>query len=518
VRDVVEWSIRPDVTQGRAACPGAPADTRPISERFASSLGQGRLGCWKRTALCLPALLAGVTAASLAVSVWLRNEAQLVNDYIDEAERCTRLSELPRARVCFERLMQAGYQTPKAQYRLALVLDGLGEPGQARALMVRLAPLGAPDKPGYGPAHLWQAHELLHRADRFPRDLRDAEAHLLHALQDTPGCADAHALLGQLYASTGRPREAEAHLDKVVGERPELLLLLAAACAAQRKEAQARVRAGEALKVFRARVSVRPDDHESRLRWAAAALFIEDYPRAEAILREGLDRGEAPEFRRALAGVYLAWHDAPPAALVPDAGGQLGLLELGLRQDPTNQALLDRLERHLRGAGTESESARAALVSLLADGRATASAHFLLGLDAWRHGRGDEARFHWEAAHGQAPEVVAYTNNLAWALASAPAPDLNRALDLINAALRRSPSMQALRGTRGRVLVRMKRWHEALADLEAALPVERGTPELHLDLAVAYDALGLPEPAAEHRRHASRLPKGAEIARDNPPG
>jgi tetratricopeptide (TPR) repeat protein len=518
MKDAVEPSIRLDLRPGQAVYPGPPAHAVPLSEPSVSSLGRGSPGRWKRWALCLPAVLAGVAAASLGVSVLLRNEVQLVNDYIDEAERCSEAGNSSRARVCFERLMETDYRTPKTQYRLALVLDRLGERGRARALMERVAPLGASDKPGYAPAHLWQGHELLHRSQRSPREQRDAEAHLLHALEGPSRWADVHVLLGQLYALTGRAREAESHLDKVVGERPELLLTLAAACAAQGKENQARARAREALNVFGTRVGVQPDDREARLHWAAAALFLEDFPRAEAILREGLDREDAAEFRRALARVYLAWHDSSGAALAPDAGGRLGLLELGLRQDPTNRALFDRLERHLAGAGAQAESARAALVSLLADGRATASAHFLLGLDAWRHGRGDEARFHWETAHEQAPEVVAFANNLAWALASAPDPDLNRALDLIDAALRRSPAMPALRGTRGRVLVRMKRWREGLADLEAALAAEGDTPELRHDLAVAYDALGLPEPAAEHRRRASRPPKDAEVAQGDPPG
>jgi hypothetical protein len=50
----------------------------------------------------------------------------------------------------------------------------------------------------------------------------------------------------------------------------------------------------------------------------------------------------------------------------------------------------------------------------------------------------------------------------------------------------------------------MKRWKEALADLEADLPFEANNPDVHRDLAAAYTALGLPDQAAEHQRRAEQ--------------
>ena len=50
----------------------------------------------------------------------------------------------------------------------------------------------------------------------------------------------------------------------------------------------------------------------------------------------------------------------------------------------------------------------------------------------------------------------------------------------------------------------MKRWKEALADLEADLPYEADNVDLQRDLAAVYTALGLPDQAAVHQRRAEQ--------------
>ena len=94
-------------------------------------------------------------------------------------------------------------------------------------------------------------------------------------------------------------------------------------------------------------------------------------------------------------------------------------------------------------------------------------------------------------------------NNLAWALATGPNPDLPRALKLVDLALATNPAEPSLLGTRGRVLARLGRWQEALSSLEAALPAQPKSQSLHADLAAAYAALGSSELAEQHRRLAA---------------
>ena len=103
-----------------------------------------------------------------------------------------------------------------------------------------------------------------------------------------------------------------------------------------------------------------------------------------------------------------------------------------------------------------------------------------------------------------APQTPAIANNLAWVLATSEPPDTARALDLSNLAVERSPNDPSFRDTRGRILMKLGRWKDALSDLEAALPGNSDNADLHKALAEVYDRLELPAMAAEHRRLAEK--------------
>ena len=70
--------------------------------------------------------------------------------------------------------------------------------------------------------------------------------------------------------------------------------------------------------------------------------------------------------------------------------------------------------------------------------------------------------------------------------------------------------MAAYRDTRGLILVKMKRWKDALPDLEFALRADLGRPELHRALARVYDNLQMPEVATEHKRLAEGKPRAQD--------
>jgi predicted Zn-dependent protease len=154
-------------------------------------------------------------------------------------------------------------------------------------------------------------------------------------------------------------------------------------------------------------------------------------------------------------------------------------------------------------AGAEGDEARSTLRSLLAVGNNPAMIHFVLGADAWEREHIDEARMHWEQAHQLNPRLPEVANNLAWlyAMRTNP-PDLPRALRMINLVLEGFPTQARFKGTRGHILAKMERWKEALPDLEASLTVYPDDPNLHQVLATAYERLGDPEMAKEHRRRA----------------
>jgi tetratricopeptide (TPR) repeat protein len=469
---------------------------------FWQRLGRwGRTRDWRTLLLGLPALLVAIGVVIVAWLAASTPDSEVQARYIAEGRAAQERKNYTRALTCYERAAaQTGQDHPEVLYGLALAAEQVGHTDRAVGLMTELAP---PDRKGYAPAHFWWACVLLRAAQQTVQVREAAEVHLVRALDgELPDPDSAHGLLGQLYLARGRLDEAELHLTKAIRSRPQLRLWLARLFAARKDLPRARQEAERTLRLYRGRAKADLDDHVARLTWADAAAFLEDYPGAVTILEEGLAATRTAIYRSALARVYLAWYDSRQREGKSSPGEHLELLSKGLSYEPTDRDLLNRLMRCLEAPGEGADSARALLRQLLAEGKATSYVHFALSVDAMHRGKSDEARLHLELAHKADPALPLVANNLAWSLAEEKKADLPRALDLVNLALKQEPANPTFRDTRGRIYLKMGRCKDALADLEAALSRSPNNPSVHLALAEAYDRLGNPLLAAEHRRLA----------------
>lgn len=486
--------------------PPRPAPTPdwhpPMSpfEHFLAATGLDSKHLW----LGAPALVVAAAALILLVAGRATPAHELASRHLEAGDRAQRVQDYRTARACYRRAIALGHQSPEASYNLATCLGASGEFAAAVALMAALAPT---DAPGFAPAHLWLAKQLLRQPDRAPAAKKEVEQHLLQALRTQPDLTEARILLGQRYYAEGRLDEAEEHLRPATASKPELRLALASLYTARGDRDRARQEATKARDYFRARAKAAPRDRVPLLAWAQASLVLEDYPNAVAALKKGLEFPDNAAVRRSLGGAYASWARALAAKPGSDPGARLRLLEEGLRYAPGDPALLQPLIAMANLQGAEADRARAVLRQILVEGRPSAVVHMLLGLDAWKRGRGDEARVHMEQAYRLAPDAASIANDLAWMLANAPEPDLERALKLADAAVERAPDNPHARDTRGRILLKQKRWKEALADLERALRALPDDPALHQALATAYDGLGMAEIAAMHRSKAESKPK-----------
>jgi tetratricopeptide (TPR) repeat protein len=468
--------------------------------------------------LGLPALACGLALAGLAAAAAVTPTQEVEARYLVQAEKALKAKDPATALTCYDRLAYRSAERPDLLFGMARAAEAAGQADRARALIAELAPRG---RPGYGPAHLWLACQMLRGPEPSPDDRKVAEEHLLHALDARVEDAIlAHSLLCELYLTDGDFKQAEVHLLKAVKVRP-LLRLRAAQMYAQRGDKQrARVECELVIAHFRERCQADPSDHFARLAWADATTLLasltevwERFREAIRILDEGLAVSHDSMYRTFAARVYVTWYDALGRAGEPAAAAErLAVLEEGLARDPGNPDLLDRMLALTDAPGGDGERATAALHRLLASGKAPAAAHFALGVVALRRGQTDKARLHWEQANKLSPDMPAVANNLAMMLATAKEPDLPRALGLIELALERAPKEPNFRHTRGTVLLKMGRHKEALPDLEAALPRYPNSAPLHVQLAEVYEHLGDPDQAAEHRQQAA-----ANAARPAPP-
>jgi predicted Zn-dependent protease len=404
---------------------------------------------------------------------------------------------------CYEHLAPTARGKGDVLFGLAQAADATGDRRRA-ALLVRS--LASGDQRGYGPAHFVVAQQYLANPNMSEDDLVLAERHLRLALQGELEDADlAHALLGQVCLTRVHLDDAELHLSRAAKSRPQMRLWLARVYAARKDGDRARREAEAVVRIFRTRAQSDASDHQARLIWADALAFLEDFPGAVTVLEEGAAASK-DIYPPVLARVYLAWYDAKARVPGRKPAENVALLEKGLRYDPVNKDLLNRLLDLLRQDGGSADETRQLLKKLAATGKGSAALHFVLGSDAWHRHQLDEARLHLDLAYQLEPGLGVVGNNLAWLMLQEPNPDLPRALEIINHVLKRYPDEANFRDTRGQILVRMGRWKEALPDLEAALARLPDRPAIHGALADVYLNLGDPEIAAEHRRLSRPTP------------
>jgi tetratricopeptide (TPR) repeat protein len=482
-----------------------------FSRLFQGVWSWGRRRRWGYLAQGLPALAALVSVTFIG-GIWLSLPAHEIEArYQDRASAAAKAKDFSSALVCYERLAALGKDRPDNLCQLAIALANQGEPERAFEIMDQLAPL---DHAGHGPAHLWLA--VYYYGDLGdPKNRKRAETHLKSALQvGLPGTdADAaHGLLGELYANAGQFEAAEPHLERAVKSRPHVRLRYAQVLAAQKKKARAADEAKLAANYFKTRAQADITDQIARIGWAEAAAFLEDFPQALAILAEGNNLTGDAAYRTAMASLLSAWHFHVLRTQPDEVATQWNLLEKGLQLDPTNGRLLNRLVQLMSGDKDAAAKAREVMHKVLVKGEATATTHFLLGMDAWTQGQVEQARIHWERANELSPTLPMVANNLAWLLANAKNPDLPRALELSQRAVAKLPQDPSYHDTRARVYMKMERWRDALADLEWILVRQPNFPGLHVALAEVYDQLRMPGPAAEHRRAAQEQQKSKKKA------
>lgn len=460
---------------------------------------------WKsrHLAASLPALLVVLLVGGLALARSLSSNAELLQHYIQAADAAVRTRDYAAARTYFQKALLLGDRRPEVRYSLALCQEQLGQHTAAQAL---LAPLTEDGPGGYAPALLHNGRRLLAEVKPSPAALQKATLQLEQAVARQPELIEAQLLLGNLYWSAGRLSEAEATLLRLAKEKPSVQLMLVNLCIARGDVAGATSHALLARDFFLPQVQTGQADDAAVLGCSQAYLTLEDYPAAVKTLSEAIARRDSPALRTSLAGAFAAWADSEKKARPAELEVRLRLLEAGLRHAPNDARLLKSLFELSKLPGAEAAKARATLEKMLVQGPPSAVLHLLLGLDDWQQGKQETGRLHLEQAYRLAPDVGLVINNLAAMVAEGPRPDLTRALALADVAVQRWPEEVHYRDTRGQILVKLKRYQDALADLEAA---QQGMPDnagLHAALAKTYEGLGMTSLAEGHRRQAERKP------------
>ena len=236
-----------------------------------------------------------------------------------------------------------------------------------------------------------------------------------------------------------------------------------------------------------------------RISLSECLVLMDRWPDAADKLRIRGVAPQSPELRAALANVYLDW-----SAATPDVAGRVDLLLNAWEMTPGEPTIIVRMLDLTRLPGELATTVLTKLEDVSQERRNAPLAALVLGSVAASRGNYPEARQLFESAYQSLPEEPILLNNLAWSLIRGEDRDASRALVLINRAMNNVPSTPELRETRCRVLFELRRWNEAIRDLEIVLPMFPDRPELHALLAQAYDAVGKKELALQHRQLATQ--------------
>lgn len=457
---------------------------------------------WRELWLGLPAGAAALAAGVLVVLYGV-NKASRGNQaqhYQALAINALSATNYDVARVaCLRGMALGGTERVRSEwlYYLSKAVGGKGGAKESADLLNAAAPL---DHLGSPIAQLAVARELLSATNLATETIALAERHLQIALLSDPQSSEANEMLGRLYINVGDWDKADRYLKQGLPAKSELALLLAVAAQGRGDSYNANNWANLAVETFTRNLKrdaprENPDD---RIGWAQALMVLKDFPAALSVLEAGLKQSGNPVYRRPMADLCAA----SAGERAPDLRERLRLIDRGLECMPQHPGLLKLLIDTSHLAGPEGKAARSTLTHLLAQGEAPALLHLLLGNDAWQQGQLAEARIQMDLAFKAAPQMPYVANNMAMLLALNTPPDLPRALALIQSVLTNAPGNPEFRDTRGKILIKLGRYKEAITDLEFALPLLKPAASTHRALAQAYQPLGLSRLAQEHLRLA----------------
>ncbi len=457
--------------------------------------------------------------AMMAVGI---TETTKTNDHQDRYLKALDLAyaneDFTAASVYFIKLREIGYNRyPNARFIGAVLDSRAGRKEAARQVLSQIAPS---DRIGFRPAHLWQARELL--AQKLSEaELIEARHHLQAALGEEKDEVWIRTSLAQVCMQQNDYQTALDQLTRIVEEQPELYILISEI---HEKLGNASGRA-EALRLasdyFLKRLNQDPSNTGTRTTLAMIYYKQGDLDSGLRTVAQGLQLQDAdPILRENMSKLLIARFDEVTRQQAPDSGGvvmQLSLLQQAIEMDSDNPLVLMRLKSLMEDPDEEArKGATDILNQMLAAGQSTGTVHFILGTHAVAQGDTESARFHFQQSYEDLrslddnPEVPSLLNNLAWMMLQ-QGDNLEQALGLINQSLGllkdNDPRRPFIRETRGRILMAMQKWPEAVTDLEFALTSldPDGQLATHKALAKAYQQLGKPEIAAEHEKFANQL-------------
>ncbi|MEM7457586.1 MAG: hypothetical protein AAF456_24870, partial [Planctomycetota bacterium] len=430
-------------------------------------------------------------------------QGESVVDSLDpDDERRDVLTELQKAeQIYLEKLIALNPDNQDYRFRLAIVSLQRGDATRCRSLMESIAPV---DEPGNPEAHLWRAQDLLNTPAsnqvQLQRNFQDALKHVDHCLVRDSGNVEARWIKARLLTAQRRLRDAYVEFDILFETYPRFYRQMIDINDQLGREADNAKIIEDAQRKFEAAVAESKadgDDNTYSQIWRdliSCLHYREDYEgAAEQLIREEEAQGrlastaESREeetrhssrhvfIKQLLTQTYTIWADSLGTAGEIDLETERQQLELLKKALGYNMHYADALKLVARitvGDSELAEDARQIYDPEKDQGQAPAVVLNEMGSRALQNEEYNKAIKYFEWAKDKSPNNPMILNNLAWTYLVCENQKPDRALGLVNDAIRALQRMQDVEqrrtlashffDTRGRALLQMGRKIEASA-------------------------------------------------------
>ncbi|MDB4371240.1 hypothetical protein N9Z44_03980 [Mariniblastus sp.] len=429
------------------------------------------------------------------VQIFAYGEA-IDNRYARGAQIATEQKDFELAKTYYQRILGANNITPRQQYDWAMILAQTGEDEQAYALIEKIAP---DDAMGFGPAHKLVAISIARQIE-IAKDkalLSKLRHHLVASRDLSP---EIEQVWAAYYIATEQRDKAITSLDRAAEKRPAFYITISNLYKQGGQNAESVNALKKAETAFRKTFKKDELEHQNRIAFANVLALLKKFDEAEGLLQQGMRVKPDELIKRSLSDFYAMRYDVARQKQV-DAQTQMDFLTKAIEVDPNYSAVYSRmiqLFKEVRESPDQAKKIRLLFQEIVTGDRPTALAHFTLSNILWIRGDRDSAEFHLEQAYLINNNFVVIINNLAWILAHSENPDLERALELAETAVRRAPENPRFRDTLGTVLLKSDKHRKAISELQLAL---KGVPDknaVHQKLAICYKSLGMNDLALLH--------------------
>jgi tetratricopeptide (TPR) repeat protein len=444
---------------------------------------------------CIPAFLLASPLIYFLVKIPFFS-GSIVREYRSAATEALQNEELATADLYLKKVELLGGESVQQMFARAIMASKNGKYDEALAIMNELAPDASV---GIGEAHLWIANALLFEKLNVAKESEQAliEHHLKSAYERLPNSIETVHLLSVFYKSTNQTDEALTVLGSIAPSDMSAVNIAKIAWMYNQWGQHERSLEYARLATEKFEHDADERDQPDEFFWWSKANFLHRKPLdVLAPLVTGLEI--APDEQLATSLRELSQRFLRSSSQISD---WREIAEYLLKSCDDEQIQLE-ITSKLMNSNSFNEAFSA--IKPFAP-KLKPSALSVVGDGLTAHGEYSTAKSVYRRVLEMNPKDSQVANNLAWLLAQGEPADLEPALAYSNQAIELQPNDAEMRETRGQILLKLKRWDEATADLTIALNSLSNNSGIHAALAECYAATGRTKLAQIHRDTAATM-------------